>query len=862
MENQTPMMQQYLRIKAVYKDAFLFFRLGDFYEMFFDDAIKAAQELEITLTKRDAQKQDPIPMCGVPYHSAERYIKTLVEKGYKVAICEQTEDPKQAKGVVRREVIQVITPGTVMESSMLDETESNYIASLSAFEQGSFVLVYHDVSTGETNLILIESSFSQLMHELGKQSVKELVIASDLADTYTNELQSKLQLTFSYEDDVSFRAEFRELYEDLDDERYLEAFSRMLNYIQHTQKRSLSHLQNPEVIPLQEHLSLDMYSKRNLELTETFMKKHKYGSLLWVLDHTVTAMGARLLKKWLERPLLQQNAIDERLNIVQAFYDGFMEREQIRESLTTVYDLERLAGRISYGNVNARDLIQLKQSLQSVPELQAVLGEITEPTVQTFFQELSYPEDMVGLLETSIVDEPPISITEGNIIKKGYHEKLDEYREALTNGKQWILDLEAKERERTGIKSLKVGYNKVFGYYIEVRHANKNLVPTDRYDRKQTLANAERFITPELKEKEAMILEAEEKSRELEYELFVDIRETLKQQIGIIQTLAHQVSQLDVLQSFSQVSETNNYTRPTFHDKVLTIKDGRHPVIEQVMEETSYVPNDLYVDRETFILLITGPNMSGKSTYMRQLALAIIMGQIGCFVPATTAQLTIVDQIFTRIGAADDLVGGQSTFMVEMLEANHALANATEKSLILFDEIGRGTSTYDGMALAQAIVEYIHEEVRATTLFSTHYHELTELEETLAHVKNIYVRAEEFEDKIVFLHKVEEGRANESYGIHVAKLADLPDPLIEQAQSILKRLENSSSEAVQQNGTAAEVKEEGQLSFFATPEQPTTSSALTNKEKTVIQEMKDINLLEMTPMDAMNVLYQLHQRLS
>ncbi|HLQ95053.1 MAG TPA: DNA mismatch repair protein MutS [Pseudogracilibacillus sp.] len=862
MENQTPMMQQYLRIKAVYKDAFLFFRLGDFYELFFDDAIQAAQELEITLTKRDAQKKDPIPMCGVPYHSAERYIKTLVEKGYKVAICEQTEDPKQAKGVVHREVIQVVTPGTVMESSMLNEKESNYIGSLSAFDDGSFALVYHDVSTGESQLILIESSFSQVMHELGNQAVKEVVIASDLAETYINELQTRLQLTFSYEDDVSFRAEFRELYENLDDERYLEAFSRMLNYIQHTQKRSLSHLQHPEIIPLQQHLSLDMYSKRNLELTETLMKKHKYGSLLWVLDQTVTAMGARLLKKWLERPLLQRSAIEERLNIVHAFYDGFMEREQIREALTTVYDLERLAGRISYGNVNARDLIQLKQSLQSIPPLKNILQEIAEPAVQTFFQQLAYPEEMVALLEESIVDEPPISITEGNIIKKGYHETLDEYRDALTNGKQWILDLEAKEREKTGIKSLKVGFNKVFGYYIEVRHANKDLVPIDRYDRKQTLANAERFITPELKEKEAMILEAEEKSRELEYDLFVEIREKLKQQIVVIQTLAHQVSQLDVLQSFSQVSETNNYTRPTFHEKVLDIQDGRHPVVEQVMEETSYVPNDLYVDRDTFVLLITGPNMSGKSTYMRQLALTIIMGQIGCFVPAKAAQLTIVDQIFTRIGAADDLVGGQSTFMVEMLEANHALANATEKSLILFDEIGRGTSTYDGMALAQAIVEYIHEEVQATTLFSTHYHELTELAETLAHVKNIYVRAEEFEDKIVFLHKVEEGRANESYGIHVAKLADLPDSLINKAQTILERLENSTPKESREHEVNREEKEEGQLSFFAPTENTVNASVLTSKEKTIIREMKQLNLLEMTPMDAMNLLYHMYQRLS
>lgn len=857
MGNETPMMKQYLRIKADYQDAFLFFRLGDFYEMFHNDAVLAAQELEITLTKRDSGKKDPIPMCGVPYHSAEGYIKTLVEKGYKVAICEQTEDPKKAKGVVRREVIQLITPGTVMETSMLKETESNYIASLSHFEDDSFVIVFHELSTGESELLLLEDGFTAVVHELMKQSVKELVVGTDLDEKYIQELETKLQPTFSYEDEVNFLGEFRHLFEHLHDERYLLGFSRLLNYIHHTQKRSLQHFQEPIIVPLKQHLSLDMYSRRNLELTESMMKKTKHGSLLWVLDKTVTAMGARTLKKWLERPLLQQAAIEKRLNTVEAFLGQFMEREQLREKLKQVYDLERLAGRISYGNVNARDLIQMKQSLHVIPDIKQLLEAFPSAEIKELNEKIMYPQALVTLLEESIIDEPPIAIKEGGIIKDGYNEQLDEYRDALRNGKKWILKLEQQERETTGIKSLKVGFNRVFGYYIEIRHANKHLVPEERYERKQTLTNAERFITPELKEKEAIILEAEEKSVDLEYDLFVRIRESLKDSIAELQVLAGRISQLDVLLSFAQVSEEYHYKRPVFQEGALAIKDGRHPVIEQVMEEGSYVPNDISLNDDEFILLITGPNMSGKSTYMRQLALTVLMGQIGCFVPAAEAKLTIVDQIFTRIGAADDLVSGQSTFMVEMLEANHAIKNATAQSLILFDEIGRGTSTYDGMALAQAIVEYIHETIQAKTLFSTHYHELTELEDSLTHVKNIHVRAEEYDEKIVFLHKVEDGSANESYGIHVAKLANMPDKLISRAQTILETLEkNEEPELPQQK---QEVYSEGQLSFFGEVK-ASNSSANSQANGRIIREIQELDVLDMTPMDAMNVLYQLQQK--
>lgn len=857
MTNHTPMIKQYLQIKAEHKDAFLFFRLGDFYELFFDDAIKAAQELEITLTKRDSGQKEPIPMCGVPYHSAENYIKILIDKGYKVAICEQVEDPKKAKGIVKREVIQIITPGTVMESSMLDERDNNYIASLSHFNDGSFVVAYNDLSTGENRLALLTNGWEQVIHELYNQPIKEVVIASTLPETYQKQLANRLQVTLSYEDNVDFSAEYRYLCENLNDERLMQGFSRLLNYIQHTQKRSLDHLQQAKMIELNRFLSLDMYSKRNLELTETIMRKGKRGSLLWVLDQTVTAMGARLLKKWIERPLINKQHIEKRLNIVEGFLEGFIERDQLREDLRSVYDLERLAGRIAYGNVNARDLIQLKQSLQQIPKIKETMSQFKKGEIHQLKERLIYPKHVVDLLERSIKDDPPVSIKEGSLIKDGFNDTLDRYRDATRNGKKWIAELEKREKEITKIRSLKIGYNRVFGYYIEVTKPNLHLLPKGRYERKQTLTNAERFITPELKEKEQLILEAEEKSIDLEYDLFISIREKIKEHIPELQSLADAISQLDVLQSFATVSEANNYVRPDYDEQVLHIKNGRHPVVEKVMQDGSYVPNDITLDNETNILLITGPNMSGKSTYMRQLALTIIMGQLGCFVPADKAKLTIFDQIFTRIGAADDLVSGQSTFMVEMLEANHALKNATEKSLILLDEIGRGTSTYDGMALAQAIIEYIHDHVHAKTLFSTHYHELTTLETTLNKLKNIHVRAEEYEGKVVFLHQVREGAADKSYGIHVAKLAELPDTLIKRATDILSELE---SQPEKENMHQAQ----GQLSFFEDPDpvvKQKDSASIHKEEAKVIDELKEIDLLDMTPIDALNVLYRLQKRL-
>lgn len=860
MSKTTPMMKQYLRIKADHQDSFLFFRLGDFYELFYEDAIKAAQLLEITLTKRDSAKKDAIPMCGVPHHAAENYIKTLVDQGYKVAICEQVEDPKTAKGVVKREVVQLITPGTVMESSMLKEKESNYLASITQFENDHFVVVYHELSTGESQLIEIDDGFDFVVHELGNRSIKELVIAEDFPKHLKDILKSRLNITFSYENNVSFDGEFRHLVDEIHNERLLTSFNRLLNYIKYTQKRSLHHFQKAEIIQLNHYLSLDMYSKRNLELTETLLKKEKYGSLLWILDETVTAMGARTLKKWIERPLFNKQLIQTRLNIVETMFSGFLERESLRESLKHVYDLERLAGRISFGNVNARDLNQLKTSLKQVPFIKTALENFNTPELNKLNDSLVYPKELVDLLEDSIIDNPPISITEGHLIKDGFNEQLDKYRDASRHGKEWIAELERKEKEITNIRSLKVGYNRVFGYYIEITHANKHLIPEGRYERKQTLTNAERYVTPELKEREKLILEANEKSVDLEHKLFLEIRETLKENIEQVQVLAKTLSEIDIYQSFATVSETNNYRRPSFNESYVDIKEGRHPVIEKVMSDGMFVPNDIYLDETQQILLITGPNMSGKSTYMRQLALIIIMGQIGCFVPAESAELVLFDQIFTRIGAADDLVAGQSTFMVEMLEANHALANATKDSLILLDEIGRGTSTYDGMALAQAIIEYIHHDIKAKTLFSTHYHELTELEKSLSALKNLHVKAEEFDEKIVFLHKVDEGKADESYGIHVAKLAELPDKLINRANVILGELEAKTLNTKKETNEVNEAS--GQLTFFVEPTtQATTTKALNKTESQVLSELKELNLLELTPLEAMNLVYKLQTKL-
>ncbi|WP_374056712.1 DNA mismatch repair protein MutS [Rossellomorea sp. FM04394] len=871
MTQYTPMIKQYLQVKAEYQDAFLFFRLGDFYEMFFDDAIAASQELEITLTSRDGGGKERIPMCGVPYHSAPNYIEQLIDKGFKVAICEQTEDPKQAKGVVRREVVQLITPGTVMDGKGLNDKENNYIASVTDFNDQTYGLSYSDLTTGETKVTLVTDGLQALLNELSTIGAKEVVIHPDLSEAVQGKIKERNDVTLSHEKEADVKEDFAHLVAPLQQDKLIEASSILFHYLFRTQKRSLDHLQVVETYQLHQFMKMDYYSKRNLELTETIRSKGKKGSLLWLLDETMTAMGARLLKQWIDRPLIHKQDIEKRQTVVEVLLERFFERQDLRERLKEVYDLERLAGRVAFGNVNARDLIQLKKSLQQVPVLKHLVESLENEATDDLVSKLDPCEELTDLLEQALVENPPLSIKEGSLIQDGYHEELDQFRDASKNGKSWIAQLERDERERTGIRSLKVGFNRVFGYYIEVTRANLQHLEEGRYERKQTLTNAERFITPELKEKEALILQADEKSVDLEYELFIGIRERVKEFIPRLQKLAKLVSELDVLQCFATVSEKRHYTRPVFNnERRILLRDGRHPVVEKVMGAQEYVPNDCYMDHKREVFLITGPNMSGKSTYMRQVALTSILAQIGCYVPASEANLPIFDQVFTRIGAADDLISGQSTFMVEMLEARNAIIHATQQSLILFDEIGRGTSTYDGMALAQAIIEYIHDHIGAKTLFSTHYHELTVLEEELQKVKNVHVSAMEQNGKLVFLHKIKEGAADKSYGIHVAELAELPKVLIERANEILLELERKevpsfSNEVAAARETAIEKQEPNedelsQLSFFTT-EKKEKRENFSSKEKKCLDELKKLDILEMTPLDAMNTLYGIQKKL-
>lgn len=765
-------------------------------------------------------------MCGVPYHSASAYIEQLIKKGYKVAICEQTEDPKAAKGVVKREVVQLITPGTVMDGKGIHESENNFIASVSACSNG-YGLALSDLTTGENLAVLIER-LEDVISEIYSVGAREIVVSGSLDADTVAQLKERCGATISIEDGET--DEHVMIIEHLDNEDVTKTFLRLYTYLKRTQKRSLDHLQPVQVYELEEAMKIDLYSKRNLELTETIRSKNKKGSLLWLLDETKTAMGGRLLKQWIDRPLIRVNQIEERQEMVETLMSHFFEREDLRERLKEVYDLERLAGRVAFGNVNARDLIQLKESLKQVPGIKQLVASLAHDKAKERAERIDPCGDVLELLEEALYANPPLSLKEGNLIKDGYNQKLDEYRDASRNGKDWIARLEQQEREYTGIRSLKVGFNKVFGYYIEVTRANLHLLEEGRYERKQTLTNAERYITPELKEKEALILEAENNICELEYELFTELREKVKLYIPRLQQLAKQMSELDALQCFATISENRHYTKPEFSKDEVEVVEGRHPVVEKVMDSQEYVPNNCMMGDNRQMLLITGPNMSGKSTYMRQIALISIMAQIGCFVPAKKAVLPIFDQIFTRIGAADDLISGQSTFMVEMLEAKNAIVNATKNSLILFDEIGRGTSTYDGMALAQAIIEYVHDHIGAKTLFSTHYHELTVLEDKLPQLKNVHVRAEEYNGTVVFLHQIKEGAADKSYGIHVAQLAELPEDLISRAQDILKELEHSGNKPevpVQK----PQVKEEpAQLSFFDEAEKPAEAPKLSKKK--------------------------------
>lgn len=869
------MMEQYQKVKDQYPDAFLFYRLGDFYELFNDDAIKGAQLLELTLTTRNHSAKNPIPMCGVPHRAVNSYIDVLIDKGYKVVICEQMEDPKKAKGMVKRAVTRLITPGTQMDLNGDQAKNNNYLAGIIR-QNGHYYLAYTDLSTGELKTTDFASE-DEVINELINLQSREVVLDDSVEDDFKQQL-TKRNILQSHQPEIVNEAEVSYLTQDLTDEGQQAVVSLLVSYLLTTQKRSLAHLQKAISYRPSSFMKIDHYSKTNLELMTNMRSGKRQGTLAWLLDETKTAMGSRLLKRWLDRPLIDPKQISARQDKVQELLEHYFERNNIQQELIKVYDLERLAGRVAYGSVNGRDLIQLKTSLLQVPKIKYTLETLDAPAFADLENQLDPLSDVASLIENSIVEDPPISVTDGGVIKDGYDQQLDEYRDAMNNGKQWIADLQKHEREVTGINNLKIGYNHVFGYYIEVKKVNLNKIPRDRYERKQTLVNAERFSTPELKEKEALILGAQEKSTALEYDVFVKIREKVKKQIKRLQSLAQALSELDVLQSFAVVSEDYHFVRPQMNTgHVLKIKDGRHPVVEKFMGHQEYVPNDVMMDESTDILLITGPNMSGKSTYMRQLALTAVMAQMGCFVPAERAELPIFDQIFTRIGAADDLISGESTFMVEMMEANNALMHATDRSLILFDEIGRGTATYDGMALAQAIIEYIHEHLRAKTLFSTHYHELTALETTLSRLKNVHVGATEKNGELVFLHKVSAGPADKSYGIHVAKLAGMPEDLLKRADQILSSLEKKDVKlptipaSIEQQSEASKVKEKtvhpatqpplvdpnGQVELFGTPAPKAKDPAAAK----IIKQLKNLNLMGMTPMDVMNQIYQWQQKL-
>ncbi len=900
----TPMMQQYLTIKENYQDAFVFFRLGDFYELFFEDAQLASKELEIALTGREAGTAERVPMCGVPHHSADTYMNRLIERGYKVAVCEQVEDPTSAKGVVRREVVRLLTPGTVMNQTALNEKENNFILSVFSCPD-AYTVAYCDLSTGENYAMRLPKEDQLLVGELISLGCKEIVVGADVNIQMFDNLRALKHLVLSMEESCEIPIEYQLLAQEIKDEGLRNAFGRLINYLTRTQKGALGHLQPISLTKNDSYLSIDYNSRRNLELTETIRSKARQGSLLWLLDKTKTAMGSRLLKQWIERPSIDKAVIEERLDVVEAFMNDFMLKEELKQHLDEVYDLERVSGRIGFGNANARDLLQLNSSLLQIPMIKTLLSTLPMPTIQQQLDKLEDCTDITSVLSKALVDNPPLSIKEGGIIKEGYNETLDEYRYIVSHGKEWILALEAAEREKTGIRSLKIKYNKVFGYYIEISKANLHLIPDDAgYERKQTLVNAERFITKELKEKENLILNAEEKSIQLEYELFLELRQLIKNDIPKIQQIAKIMAYFDVLQAFATISEESRYVRPQLNENhTIEVRDGRHPVVERVLKDAQYVENDCIMPDDLSVLLITGPNMSGKSTYMRQMALISVMAQMGCFVPASYANLPIFDQIFTRIGAADDLVSGHSTFMVEMMETNYAIEHATKNSLILLDEIGRGTATFDGMALAQSIIEYVHDEIGAKTLFSTHYHELTQLEKKCAHLENRHVRAKEHEGQLIFMHKVMEGPSDKSYGIHVAEIAKLPKPLITRAKELLHALEqdklsihsSSNMQDVEEekwkiqdqtvNGDD-EVKEEesvvndvmpkvvvpniepGQLSLFEKVQRPKKevpqeiSIPQPHPYEEIIKELEAIDLYQLTPMQAMNVMYELKVKMN
>ena len=740
----SPMMQQYMEIKDKYEDCIIFFRLGDFYEMFFDDAIIASRVLELTLTGKQAGLEERVPMCGIPHHAYVGYVDELIEKGYKVAICEQLEDPKLTKGMVKRDVIQVVTKGTRIDEN-IDSKSNNYIANIYSFDY-CYGISFADISTGEVYAMLVEGEKEKVIKEIAKHGFKEVIVNNNTNREIIKILRSNYNVLVTITKEESDDKNYEYIYKDIEDIRFISTLKHLLYYILDTKKGDLHHLQKCRIIKNSEYLEFDNNTKRNLELTETLRNRERQYSLLWLLDKNKTAMGSRYLKYNIENPLTNRIAIERRYNMIEKLSTEFILRDDLTKELANVYDLERLAGRISYGNLNAKDLLQLKNSLKSFPKIKEILEELK------YDKKIETLDELYELLDRTILEDAPFSLHEGHLIKPGYNKELDELKKISSGSKDFILELEQKERDRTGIKNLKVGFNKVFGYYIEVSKGQKHLIKDEfGYDRKQTLANCERYTTSSLKEKENIILGAEEKIINLEYKIFMDIREVVKRYISKLQKASKIISEIDMLQAFSIISDQYKFVRPTLtEDKMIKMIECRHPVVEQVMKD-KYIPNDIIMDKTTDILLITGPNMAGKSTYMRQCAITVIMAQIGCFVPCKSCIMPIFDKIFTRIGASDDLVSGESTFMIEMKEANTAISEATEHSLILFDELGRGTATYDGMSLAQAILEYIHDKIKAKTMFSTHYHELTALEKDLKHLKNVHVSAIEKEGQITFL---------------------------------------------------------------------------------------------------------------
>ena len=844
----TPMMRQYLTIKEDYNDAIVFFRLGDFYEMFFTDAFLASRELEIQLTGRDAGTKEKVPMCGVPHHAASTYIERLVKKGYKVAICEQVEDPSVAKGIVRREVVRLITPGTFIEDKSDD---ISYIAAI-GININNYTISFLDLSTGESYSIVLPKDLNILINELLQISPKEIVISNFFDETHLEKYIKSEGIVVSFNNEVEVPTIFDKLYKHLPSKEEQKTFKRLLNYIIRTQKRELMHLRAAISLEASSYVRMDSNSIRNLELTETLRHNNRIGSLFWLIDKCETAMGSRYLKKQILRPLVNKEILETRYDTIDVLNREFITKQEIKDLLKNVYDLERIVGRISYGNTNGKDLVQLRKSLSILPELKDNLLKLNNPHTSFLSESLDTLSDFYLLLVNSIVDDPPLTIKEGRIIKEGYNVDLDEIRNNALNIKSWLKELEEKERIRTGIKKLRIGYNRVFGYYIEVPKGQiVNVKDEFGYTRKQTLSNSERYITEELKQKETIILSSEERSIKLEYELFIEIRDIARKQISIIQKNANIISEVDMMIALSIISEELNLTRPVLVDNsIIEIIESRHPVVEKVLTETAFVPNDILLDKNTNILLITGPNMSGKSTYMRQMALTTILAQIGSFVPAKSAKLPVFDAIYTRIGAADDLVSGQSTFMVEMLDANNAIKNATANSLILFDEIGRGTATYDGMALAQAIIEYIHEKIKCKTFFSTHYHELTDLDQSLATLKNVHVSAKDKEGRIIFLHKVKDGPTDKSYGINVASLAHLPQGLIARAKIILNDLERNHQK----------LSESININLFNFDDYIEVEK-LTKEENALIKELKEVSIENMTPLEALNILNKIINKL-